>query len=96
VNLFQKDTSSTTTSLDFLSDNVLYVNSLDLINTSLKNSKTSFLESGKTQTFKNDLLFVSGFDEKLSKQTPFKKSQILNSKKNKPSLAVSDFEIINT
>jgi len=96
VNLLQKDTSNTTTSLNFLSDNVLYVNSLDLINTSLKNSKTSFLESGKTQAFKNDLLFVSGFDEKLFKQTPFKKSQILNSKKNKPSLAVSDFEIINT
>jgi heme/copper-type cytochrome/quinol oxidase subunit 2 len=96
VNLLQKDTSNTTTSLNFLSDNVLYANSLDLINTSLKNSKTSFLESGKTQAFKNDLLFVSGFDEKLFKQTPFKKSQILNSKKNKPSLAVSDFEIINT
>ncbi len=96
VNLLQKDTSSTTITVDFLSDNLLYVNSLDLVNTSLKNSKTSFLESGKTQAFKNDLLFVSGFDEKLFKQTPFKKSQILNSKKNKPSLAVSDFEIINT
>ena len=96
VNLLQKDTSSTTITVDFLSDNLLYANSLDLVNTSLKNSKTSFLESGKTQAFKNDLLFVSGFDEKLFKQTPFKKSQILNSKKNKPSLAVSDFEIINT
>lgn len=96
VNILQKDTSSTTITVDFLSDNLLYVNSLDLVNTSLKNSKTSFLESGKTQAFKNDLLFVSGFDEKLFKQTPFKKSQILNSKKNKPSLAVSDFEIINT
>ena len=96
TNLLQKNTSNTTITVNFLSDNVLYISSLDLLNLNLKNLKTNFLESGKTQTFKKDLLFVSGFDEKIFKQTPFKKSQLLNSKKNKPTLVTSGFEIINT
>ena len=96
TNLLQKNTSNTAITVNFLSDNILYISSLDLLNLNLKNLKTNFLESGKTQTFKKDLLFVSGVDEKIFKQTPFKKSQLLNSKKNKPTLVTSDFEIINT
>lgn len=96
TNLLQKNTSNTTITVNFLSDNILYIGSLDLLNLNLKNLKTNFLESGKTQTFKKDLLFVSGVDEKIFKQTPFKKSQLLNSKKNKPTLVTSGFEIINT
>lgn len=96
TNLLQKNTSNTTITVNFLSDNILYISSLDLLNLNLKNLKTNFLESGKTQTFKKDLLFVSGVDEKIFKQTPFKKSQLLNSKKNKPTLVTSGFEIINT
>ena len=86
TNLLQKNTSNTAITVNFLSDNILYISSLDLLNLNLKNLKTNFLESGKTQTFKKDLLFVSGVDEKIFKQTPFKKSQLLNSKKNKPTL----------
>lgn len=96
TNLLQKNTSNTTITVNFLSDNILYISSLDLLNLNLKNLKTNFLESGKTQTFKKDLLFVSGVDEKIFKQTPFKKSQLSNSKKNKPTLVTSGFEIINT
>lgn len=76
---------------DSLSNNtfnvdVVSTDSFNLLSSFLKTKKNNFNESGKTQFFKNDFLFVSSSDDKIVKQYMFKKNQVLNAKKITPVL----------
>ncbi len=59
----------------------------------LKNNKNNFLESGKTQAFSNDLLFLSSSDDKVIKQNIFRKNQLVNDKKYTPVLDSSSVRV---
>jgi len=86
-NLFiNNNTHNTTTNL----------NTFTMLDNSLFLDKSNFLESGKKNSFNNDLLFLSSSDDSFLKQNPFKKTQLVGEKKQKPILPVSDFSQIKT
>ncbi len=68
------------------SNNFISSDSLNLFGSFLKAKKSNFSESGKTQFFKNDFLFLSSTEDKTVKQHMFRKSQLLNAKKTTPIL----------
>ncbi len=65
---------------------LLNTNPINLSNAILKSNKNNLYVGGKTKVFKKDFLFVSGLEEKIFKNTFFKKTQITNQKKQKPDL----------
>jgi hypothetical protein len=67
-----------------------------LIDVFLNTKKTNILESGKVQSFKNDLLFLGVSDEKVYKTNIFKRTQLVGDKKNKPQPSTSGVELIKT
>jgi len=67
-----------------------------LIDVFLNTKKTNILESGKAQSFKNDLLFLGVSDEKVYKTNIFKRTQLVGDKKNKPQPSTSGVELIKT
>jgi len=68
----------------------------NLIDVFLNTKKTNILESGKVQSFKNDLLFLGVSDEKVYKTNIFKRTQLVGDKKNKPQPSTSGVELIKT
>jgi hypothetical protein len=69
----------------------LIFNSLNLLGSFLKLDKSNFIEAGKTQFFKNDLLFVNTTEDRIFKQNTFRKNQILTGKKKTPILVDSKY-----
>lgn len=69
------------------SNNILSVNSFNIMESFLKKKKTNFFEESKTQTFSNDLLFLSLSDDRVFKQDMFRKNQVVDEKKYTPSLS---------
>jgi hypothetical protein len=78
--------SSNNTEQGHFNNNVLALNSFNLSESLLKGNKNNFLESGKTQAFVNDLLFLSTSEDRVFKQNMFRKNQLINDKKYTPSL----------
>jgi len=87
-------TQTNPTQLQF-NDNVFNLGAGNLIDVFLK-KKTNILESGKVQSFKNDLLFLGVSDEKVYKTNIFKRTQLVGDKKNKPQPSTSGVELIKT
>jgi len=67
-----------------------------LIDIFLHTKKSNILESGKVQSFKNDLLFLGVSDEKIFKTNIFKRTQLVGEKKNKPQPSTSGVDLIKT
>jgi len=95
--LFVKGSTTQTnpTQLQF-NDNVFNLGAGNLIDVFLNTKKTNILESGKAQSFKNDLLFLGVSDEKVYKTNIFKRTQLVGDKKNKPQPSTSGVELIKT
>ncbi len=95
--LFVKGSTTQTnpTQLQF-NDNVFNLGAGNLIDVFLNTKKTNILESGKVQSFKNDLLFLGVSDEKVYKTNIFKRTQLVGDKKNKPQPSTSGVELIKT
>ncbi len=86
--LFVESTHATENFTNF-DNKQLSVDSFNLLESFFKLNKSNFVESGKTQAFSNDLLFLSSDNDKVIKQNLFKKSQLVVDKKYTPILDTS-------
>jgi len=66
---------------------LLNTNPINISTTILKSNKNNLQVGGKSKAFTKDFLFVSNIEEKVFKNTFFKKTQIANQKKQKPDLS---------
>ncbi len=72
-------------------NNFVVSDSVNLLGSFLKTNKNNFIESGKIQFFKNDFLFINLKENKVFKQSIFKKNQPLNEKKKTPILTNTNY-----
>jgi hypothetical protein len=72
-------------------NNFVISDSIGLLGSFLKTNKNNFIESGKTQFFKNDFLFVNLSEDKVFKQNIFRKNQTLNERKKTPVLTNTNY-----
>ena len=98
-NLFFKGYGVNTTNLitpQVFNNTVTNLGTSNLVDTLLHTKKINVLESGKVQTFKNDLLFLGFSDEKFFKTNIFRRTQLVGDKKNKPQLSTTNLNLIKT
>lgn len=72
-------------------NNFVVSDSMSLLGSFLKTNKSNFIESGKVQFFKNDFLFINLSEDKVFKQSIFRKNQLLNEKKKTPVLTNTNY-----